>query len=319
MSTGVPEKPKNLPDPDDIVKADRHFRKYYEFPERKTPTLYHYTTAGGLAGIIETKCIFATHVQFLNDVSEVKHSEEIAERVFTECKAQSGLIADIPAQRVAEIGVFMFESRRLIKSQAAFITSFCETDDLLSQWRGYAMEGFAVGLDSIDRPGLASPAVSRSLVRKVMYQYSQKKTELLRIIIAAIKADDSVPHGADADRVKIVIELLSVLLLETWAHTVKHEKFAEESEWRIVSWVDAYRPPLSTEKDDFLVRVSNGQLIPTIRLRPESALLPISRVTCGPNSNRDLTEKGVRMLLEGSGYANNVQVQHSQIPFRARY
>ena len=273
----------------------------------------------GLAGIIETKCIFATHIQFLNDVSEVRHSEEIAERVFTECKEQSGLIADIPAQRVAKIGVLMFEESSPHKESGGFRHLFCEDNDLLSQWRGYAMEGFAIGLDSIDNPGLASPAVSRSLVRKVMYQYSQKKTELLRIITAAIKADDSVPDGDDAERVKIVIQLLSLLLLETWAHTVKHEKFAEESEWRIVSWVDAHRPPLSSEKDDFLVRVSNGQLIPTIRLRPESGLLPISKITCGPNTNRDLTEKGVRMLLEGSGYGNNVKVQHSQIPFRPRY
>jgi hypothetical protein len=248
-----------------------------------------------------------------------KTSQNVAERVFDECRKQSDSISDLPAQRVAERGAFLFKMRSAIKNQAAFVTSFCEDDDLLSQWRGYAMEGFAIGLDSLDSHRLANPAVSQSIVRKVVYQYPQKKTELLRIVAAAIKADDSVPYGTDEESVKLVIRVLSTLLLETWAHTVKHEKFEEEREWRIVSLVGAHRPALSTEKDDFFVRISNGQLIPTIRLRPKTGLLPISRITCGPNSNRNLTEKGVKMLLEGSGYGNNVYVRHSQIPFRPRY
>jgi hypothetical protein len=319
MTTEIPEEPKIPDGSEDLQKASEIFAKYYEFPEQATPTLRHYTTAAGLAGIIESKSIFATHIQFLNDTSEVIHSAAVAERVFDECTKQSDPVAGLPAQRVAERGAFLFKMRRAIKNQAAFVTSFCEDDDLLSQWRGYAMEGFAVGLDSLDSNRLANPAVSQSIVRKVIYQYSRKKTELLRIVTAAIKAGDNVPHGADAENVKLVIQLLSTLLLETWAHTVKHQKFEEEREWRIVSLVGAQRPALSTEKDDFFVRVSNGQLIPTIRLRPKTGLLPISRITCGPNSNRDLTEKGVRMLLEGCGYGNNVQVQHSQIPFRPRY
>src|SRR5438552_9400145 len=32
--------------------------------------IFHYTTAAGLIGILETKCLFATHAEFLNDSTE---------------------------------------------------------------------------------------------------------------------------------------------------------------------------------------------------------------------------------------------------------
>jgi hypothetical protein len=39
--------------------------------------VYHYTTAEGLKGIIEFRCIWATNVNFLNDISEYHHGIDI--------------------------------------------------------------------------------------------------------------------------------------------------------------------------------------------------------------------------------------------------
>jgi hypothetical protein len=39
--------------------------------------VYHYTTAEGLKGIIENRCIWATNVNFLNDISEYHHGVDI--------------------------------------------------------------------------------------------------------------------------------------------------------------------------------------------------------------------------------------------------
>jgi len=39
---------------------------------RKSRSLFHYTTAHGLLGIIKDRCLFATHASFLNDSSECR-------------------------------------------------------------------------------------------------------------------------------------------------------------------------------------------------------------------------------------------------------
>lgn len=39
--------------------------------EQPNSQLYHYTTQQGLLGILENKCIWATHYKFLNDYSEI--------------------------------------------------------------------------------------------------------------------------------------------------------------------------------------------------------------------------------------------------------
>jgi hypothetical protein len=303
---------------DVVRKANSHFSQHYEFLDLKTPTLYHYTTGSGLVGIIESKSLFATHIHFLNDASEVLHSSEVAARVFEECAKSAAPIEGVPAQYVIENGRSLFKGGLAIGNQA-FVASFCENHDLLSQWRGYAMEGYAIGFESLDGMPLANSAAHKNAIRKVIYRYEEKKRELLRLLAATIKAKDSVPHGEDRKVIQDIISAFSYILLETWTHTVKHEKFEEEHEWRIVSWVAANRPPLSMQKDDFFMRVNNGHLIPTIRLRPKAALLPISSITCGPNANGQLAEEGIRMLLDGGGYDRAVKVRHSEVPFRPRY
>ena len=39
-------------------------------PKKVTQSLYHYTTARGLMGILEQKKIWATHINYLNDKKE---------------------------------------------------------------------------------------------------------------------------------------------------------------------------------------------------------------------------------------------------------
>jgi hypothetical protein len=55
--------------------------------ERSEPVddmVYHYTTAEGLKGIIESRCLWATNVNFLNDVSEYNHGMQILKERFAD-------------------------------------------------------------------------------------------------------------------------------------------------------------------------------------------------------------------------------------------
>jgi hypothetical protein len=84
--------------------------------------LYHYTSVNGLRGIIDSGNVWATHLGFLNDLSEGQ-----ALRVDAEYRAR------------------LDETDR---RSPVFVASFCRHVDayqmrngLLSQWRGYAGEG----------------------------------------------------------------------------------------------------------------------------------------------------------------------------------
>lgn len=84
--------------------------------------LYHYTSVNGLRGIIDSGNVWATHLGFLNDLSEgaAARSDEAYRARLAETDRRSPL----------------------------FIASFCRHQEphqlkngLLSQWRGYAGEG----------------------------------------------------------------------------------------------------------------------------------------------------------------------------------
>jgi len=56
----------------------------YEFQKNLTPApdlLYHYTDANGLLGILESKEIFLTQSDYLNDSSELIHGWEITKKI----------------------------------------------------------------------------------------------------------------------------------------------------------------------------------------------------------------------------------------------
>ena len=84
--------------------------------------LYHYTSVNGLRGIVDSGNVWATHLGFLNDLSE----------------GRAALEDEAYRARLDETD----------KRSPLFIASFCrhqephqQKNGLLSQWRGYAGEG----------------------------------------------------------------------------------------------------------------------------------------------------------------------------------
>src|SRR5258705_9462145 len=54
---------------------------------RGTMTLYHYTTAAGLYGIVHSKSLWTTDYRFLNDPSEFRYGWNIVQRALESRKA----------------------------------------------------------------------------------------------------------------------------------------------------------------------------------------------------------------------------------------
>src|SRR4030042_493883 len=57
--------------------------------EKKPPErLYHYTSIDGLKGILDSRCLLASQIHFLNDTQEFKYSFDILKKLISEFKGR---------------------------------------------------------------------------------------------------------------------------------------------------------------------------------------------------------------------------------------
>jgi hypothetical protein len=101
--------------------------------------LYHYTSAQGLLGIIQTREIWATNVLYLNDSSELSDAAEFL----------TSELGSTPSRAWDDDGLASMTLSSYSKDASVdhFVVSFCEDGNLLSQWRGYGASGtsYAIG------------------------------------------------------------------------------------------------------------------------------------------------------------------------------
>jgi hypothetical protein len=135
--------------------------------------LFHYTTANGLLGIIESQCLWATHIEYLNDHEEHRgffknRLEKLLEKPIDEAINEIYLNNDNEDKNlINELGGVDKVKKDMIKDlkesiqdatlrlNEPYVVAFCvpESDEdnngLLSQWRGYGKDGgYAVVFDT---------------------------------------------------------------------------------------------------------------------------------------------------------------------------
>ena len=119
------------------------FSRFDRHVSRKPPAcLYHYTDQPGLLGITHSWHIWATKIQYLNDMSEFSLALSMAKQYLEEAAAMKRY-----ARHKWYVGMLL-RSVESIERINIFVASFSENRDSLSQWRAYGGEnsGFAIGL-----------------------------------------------------------------------------------------------------------------------------------------------------------------------------
>ncbi len=133
-------------------------------------TLYHYTDSAGLLGIIGSPIslpgteesvfgfergatfgtLWATDARYLNDAHELTYgAAALAEKL--ERHAEESRTPQV-VERLRELAETVRDGRFELtygsdtERSLAHVTCFCESGDLLSQWRGYG-GGYAIGFD----------------------------------------------------------------------------------------------------------------------------------------------------------------------------
>jgi DUF2971 family protein len=262
--------------------------------------LYHYTTQVGLLGILESRCIWATKIQFMNDATEFRTA---IETVAAELRSRAPDPFDTSSEHARVDS--LFDQVSAVEGTNVFVLSLTEEGDQLSQWRAYSgpHSGFAIGFDVANLCKVASER-SFSLDRCI---YDPAAHSLL----AKILVDNGLLWISHSDRMtrRRCREFRRTLL--KWASLFKHYTFDEEREWRLVSTSHLATSP------DIGFRAGPSTIIPYYKLplyaKDGSSVL--SSVTVGPTPHPELSVESVRALVAARGF-EGISIEESRIPLR---
>ncbi|MBQ9944520.1 MAG: DUF2971 domain-containing protein [Clostridia bacterium] len=209
----------------------------------KTPkTLYHYCSVDTFFNIIKNKSIWLSDVRQSNDELEIaymknKFSEHVKNAAFIFQFIHLSKHEEFDSLLLNAIVETYCETNTLSKN---WVFCLSEQGDLLSQWRGYADDGYGISigfdseqlrliLDKIDRITDAKNKRYGSVtLRKVNYSEKKMHAKLEECI-------DSNEIGK-SNTIKEFREKLLPALIDVELHspTYKAPSFKEEKEWRIV-------------------------------------------------------------------------------------
>jgi hypothetical protein len=314
---------------------EEHERK--ENADQAEPELlYHYTTQEGLLGIIESKCIWATHSRYLNDRSEGQIVariliEELIGRGNNEAIEQlTGIPLPKDKLQCKDEGVISQGIRIIseITSQNTYVASFSEHGNLLSQWRAYSGEsgGFSIGFSREHLETIGAQFFNQYSGRYYSpdsplfpCQYfdclveKQLKEKIRNAVDSYIKEEDEIKL-ASTERTgchtPAAIALKHFRNFGLDCAITKDDAFHEEREWRLV--FDLRQPA----KDVFF-RPGRSMLIPYLKI-PLTCIGPrieIKRIYIGPCPNPTEARRSVEMLLRKQDIYC-VDVKDSMIPYR---
>jgi hypothetical protein len=269
--------------------------------------LFHYTTQCGLLGILESDSIWATKIQYLNDSSEFAFTLSLARDVLRERSYESG--------DIGKRARCLLESIDSIELLNICVCSFSQDHDLLSQWRAYGggTTGYAIGFSS-DALVAAADRAGFDLVQCEYDPVVQSHT-VTALVDEALAVDfNTTPGYWDSDRPTTFVVLSTggdfTLRLAQLAPKLKHSKFREEKEWRLIS-----RKAHDVKFLDF--RSGQSFLAPYFRLRfGVSKKEYLSRIVVGPGPHMSLATSAMHGLLSKHGAAQEVKVAASEVPFR---
>jgi hypothetical protein len=297
---------------------DRWFDILEGEPDRvpKAPVLHHYTDAFGLHGIITSNSLWATAAQFSNDLSEIQYSVSMAHAVMDDVwPAQKNLS---PWEEMIFEHLKGFFTVPLPAYNQPYLISFCETGDLLSQWRAYGgRSGYSLAftLLSNDESIAFRPEKGfRTLLRKVIYDPDRQKARLRFIfdkLIELVNGLPSAPTSPEGALFHREISLIIILEMSDWACAVKHSAFSEEREWRLITFPDF----MSENPEGVMVRPTSDLLVPYMVLKPTGKRLPLVEIRCGPARLQEQSAKAVSILIGKQGYGD-LPITRSETPLR---
>ncbi|HEV7922376.1 MAG TPA: DUF2971 domain-containing protein [Thermoanaerobaculia bacterium] len=272
----------------DDLKAERT-------PSGKPPhLLYHYTTAAGLLGIIESQSVRATNYSFLNDSSEIKYGR--------------ALVEDCIAARAAKCKGFPHQVLDSIKNLHEFlpdiyVACFTALKDDLAQWRGYGIgvERYCLGFHS-RHVHQATMDNDHSRFAAVIYDEKEQRKRIDAVLDRAVNFLEKKKHPQPAEPGRVLAHHLARRV-----PTFKSPAYKGEGEWRvIISIHDDAIPAVSFD-------TSRGVLRPFIPVRMADPI-PLSSLHILAPARKEAAMKAATLMLRCRNILG-VQPEESTIPY----
>lgn len=330
--------------------------KASETPNGIPETLYHYTDGFGLQGILgpgsgphqvaipdneqgnyvapddytngKAARFWATDVRYMNDTLELRFGLDIVSERLLE--ASRNEMFDSALRRAFAGFSAVFDPDHLFSWPfRCFSVCFCESGDLLSQWRGYAggVGGFAIGFPrevlgrysyGIHRMALGNrdDMASHALLVRVAYGEDaarRQADDLVQQLAADFAAGNLLTDVDGTPSMTVALRAFYTIA------GVKHKAFDGEREWRLLA---------ISEGKVVKTRGRAGGLVPYMdvvingRLDPDTEHIseqPVRRIVVGPSPDQKAQLAGVHDLLASRGMwgFRDVEVEPSSAPFRS--
>lgn len=282
-------------------------------------TLWHYTDAQGLLGILTSRKLRFGDSRFLNDRTERQYGVELARQVLEVAIARGTTETD-----------FLKVTREYLDSATTaldiYLFSMSETPESISQWQRYGADGFGycIGLDLKRLRSTHLLTSKTAMLKQVIYEPTAQRrmfTAAVRHFIKKWQTKSRFPPNqtcpATSSTVnkpgtrfrkstpEIWMRLHAVRLagdLVQLALQMKHFHFRDEREWRLLFQL-AHDPSVTAlHKPQFFAR--GAYLKPSFDLpvTPERQgqgprLPPIKLITIGPKLDQDLAAATLKQLL----------------------
>jgi len=262
--------------------------------------LYHYTSPAGLHGIIKSKCIWASNLHYLNDSREFSYTSEFVDSILKE--------HNYDPEFSKKFNLFV----KAHQNSNKFVFSLSESENLLSQWRGYCPPtgGYSLGFDS--------KKLQKILSKENKFQFCQCQydKDIQYSLVHEFLELNYQQYRKYEEKNDFWRENWSTIASQFGfiASIIKHPSWSEEKEWRVVS--KGHFVPLSDSNFD--VRVGKHYLIPYMKISmgDSSEEYPFKGVMVGPNPHQKLAGLSALNLLAINEIIDR-EISYSEIPFRA--
>lgn len=270
------------------------------------PTLYHYTSAAGLLGIVQSRELWATNIHFLNDRREFAHALEVAKEGIGERVTQE------PDAHAVRFAARLEEIVGQIKELNACVFSLSGESDMLSQWRAYCPRagGYALGFDSRRLSQLAGN--QSFLLVKCVYEREEQRALIREAVSEAFDALSEWSINTDEAPAKVIEKAALVFRFAMYsiAPRLKHPAFTDEREWRLVA------SPVSFDNPHWSAHAGRATIIPHLSIelgKPEA--FPLTEIVLGPTADTAFSRHATDMFLT-SQRVRFGRIIASDAPFR---
>jgi Protein of unknown function (DUF2971) len=279
--------------------------------------LWHYTNGESLIEIIKSGDLWTTQVSCLNDQVELRYSHTLLLDAFRKLEKHQ--------DRDKSLNWFQDQVERELTEDNTpqsewFVSSLSTKEDDLSQWRayGHGEGGFAIGFDAV-KLDVAAKKDKANLV-PVCYDLVVQQRVADNVAKATLACFWSGLQSRKSFQEKWAKEFLIEWgnAITYLAPLIKHPKFSEEGEWRLVRQLreDDFKKLKYRSKNTLLARHLPINLS-TENLSTNSKILPIAKIIVGPSKNKNVSRVSVADLLKSNDYPiADVKVVGSEVPFQ---